>query len=381
MPVSPLRSADFHAECLRRLARERDVDKDVLAFLRAHGPKRLFGAGQQAINSLYVFGTIGLAVDKLLVTKKAHERVAGVEVRAVASEQDKEGPVLIAVSEEASPAIRETLIAAGFKQVFLCADWERTNYLAKKVFFEAALTALDKELSGRWLTFGTTRLLNPLFQPDAYAALIYGTAFTDIILPAAWNETGFVSGGVYEKDGFRIEPDDVVFDIGACVGVFTAFAAARAKRVLAVEPSRSAWTWLERNGLALPNVQCVRVALADRSGWRSFYDRPDYAKYSSLVEHQGRCWVAYQTQCDTLDGLAEKSGLTPTFLKISTNGFEEEILEGAAESIRRARPRIVVAGADAQRIAAVVSAVEPAYCARVERNVVYLDLETEMGGP
>ncbi|MDL2216669.1 FkbM family methyltransferase [Desulfovibrio sp. OttesenSCG-928-M14] len=371
--ILPDKARLFH-DCLALLEQKADMDKGVLAFLRSTGPKCLFGAGQQAKNCLYLFqGLFGLSIEALLVSNPEQPDCNGIPLLGFSTAPDKAVPVLVAIEEQASLAIRATLEQTGFSAVHVCANWERTNFLIKESFFRAALAALNVDSAKNWLNLNGVRLLNPLGQPEAYAQLLYGTAFTNIILPEAWGERHFISGGEYCPTGREIRQGDIVLDVGASAGLFTLFAAHKAGRVLAVEPSRSAWPWLLHNTNALPNVECSDLALADTPESLPFFDRRDYAKYSGLVPQEGSNWASYDVACDTVDGLMASRALVPDVIKISANGAEVRILAGAKNTLRCHVPRLLVTTDDSDGCASFLKKMRLPYALRRNGQMLFAE--------
>jgi FkbM family methyltransferase len=81
---------------------------------------------------------------------------------------------------------------------------------------------------------------------------------------------------VYTPRGFpSIEPDDIVIDLGANIGMFTLYAASISPRiqVYAFEPASQSFALLERNVRAnnLLNVHCYRCSVSAHTGKDTLY--------------------------------------------------------------------------------------------------------------
>jgi len=142
-------------------------------------------------------------------------------------------------------------------------------------------------------------------------------------------------------------PGMVLVDVGANMGFFTVTAChfgGPAARVIAVEPS------------ARPAaVLLANVALAGRAASVTLERRPVGAgedRLPLLLEGaaggfqfmrplEPRADVQYVT-ATTVDELVERSGLTPTHLKVDVEGFEEPVLRGARRCIERHHPLLML---------------------------------------
>lgn len=78
---------------------------------------------------------------------------------------------------------------------------------------------------------------------------------------------------VYERDFLKIEPTDVVLDIGANKGYFTIYAARQAQHVYSIEPVPRLVEFIKYNTSLnnLLNVSVFEQALWDRTGRENFY--------------------------------------------------------------------------------------------------------------
>ena len=159
----------------------------------------------------------------------------------------------------------------------------------------------------------------------------YGALVCDVGEPVCYS---LLKWGEYphwrsDEEGIQRIPlttDSVVLDIGANIGVLTRQFASRAGRVHAFEPSPRALRLLRANVQDLANVTIHPVAVADTTGKARFAQRQN-VDMSSLASDGG-----IEVSVTTIDALA----LAPDFIKIDVEGFEEQVLLGAKETLARA---------------------------------------------
>lgn len=162
-----------------------------------------------------------------------------------------------------------------------------------------------------------------------------------------------------EPETFRwidaeLSPGDVLYDIGASVGLYAVYAALRvpASRILAFEPgAHSCATLLENvalNRASNLDVYCLPLARRAQLGFLNLsrleagssmhgFERPEIpaAFGENIVARQG-CMAT------TLDGLVKRSLPMPTLLKIDVDGTEDEVLAGARNVLRASSLRSVL---------------------------------------
>lgn len=161
----------------------------------------------------------------------------------------------------------------------------------------------------------------------------HGSDFRDVPIVIAWR---------------YCSSDAVCIDVGANIGLSTlAFAGTAPNgRVLAFEASPRAFKFLEQNvrdnGFA--NVECIQCALSNREGTLRFYEDPEFLAGSRIQDvasdpHRPSLEVASRT----LDSELSKRDLQRLdILKVDVEGYEQEVLEGAVETIKRFRPLCVI---------------------------------------
>ena len=134
----------------------------------------------------------------------------------------------------------------------------------------------------------------------------------------------------------EVRPGDVVWDIGANVGLYTAPLAAAAGtrgRVFAFEPTPACFDALSTRTQSSSNVQCVMAALGDREGHAQLSVSPDaLSTTNSLFVGAGADTV--QVRITTGDRMVQSGeALPPNVLKVDVEGFEEEVLRGLSEQL------------------------------------------------
>jgi len=141
----------------------------------------------------------------------------------------------------------------------------------------------------------------------------------------------------------HVRPGSVVWDVGANVGLFTLTAARRTGptgHTVAFEPVPRNIAFLRRH-LELnhcTNTTIVEAAVTSTTG------RVRMAPGASPSEFAVRADGPLDVPCTTLDEWHAASPLgPPSVIKIDTEGAEAEVLQGATDVFRSARPRLYLA--------------------------------------
>ena len=150
-----------------------------------------------------------------------------------------------------------------------------------------------------------------------------------------------------------IRRGDRVFDIGGNLGLFAlaaAYLAGEGGAILAVEPDPFFSDLIARS-LSLPaslraTVEVLTAAAADSLGTARFSIARLGRASSHLTGYGGRATAGGERAGRTvmtvpLDWLAVRFG-PPSFVKIDVEGAETAVLAGAAETLTRHRPRILI---------------------------------------
>lgn len=167
----------------------------------------------------------------------------------------------------------------------------------------------------------------------------------ELLIEAPGNETliemtdEIFRRNVYNPSGLPIEPDDIVVDIGANVGVFTIHAARKTRNIVfAFEPSPEHIKFLRKNtetngfhNIVIHNYavsDCSgteKFALAKRSGGHLFFN------YSAGGKLHNYNYIEVSTT--TLERIIRDNSLKQIdFLKLDCEGAEGQILQSTAKN-------------------------------------------------
>ena len=145
---------------------------------------------------------------------------------------------------------------------------------------------------------------------------------------------------------FLIRDEDIVWDIGASIGLFTVHTAARAARVVAFEPDPATFRRLKENvsltGLQ-SKVEFLELALGNVPGQMELApDGLDDLAPALSTGKPGRHKHAVAVRIETIDGLISQGVSPPTVIKMDIEGAELLALRGAVELLRgKLRPRLL----------------------------------------
>ena len=149
-----------------------------------------------------------------------------------------------------------------------------------------------------------------------------------------------------------LSPGAVVIDIGANLGEWTvplARAVGPVGRVLAIEPTPRTAAALEATlaANALRHAEVLRCAISDHDGTAEFaVPLVTSARIDSGTARLGAARAGYEAlhvPTRSLDSLAPERGLDRLdLIKIDVEGHERQVLEGAASTLERRRPVLVI---------------------------------------
>jgi len=143
-----------------------------------------------------------------------------------------------------------------------------------------------------------------------------------------------------------VNPDDVVADIGANIGLTAILFSTLSSKVLAFEPSPSTYSILKVNlaRASVDNVETINCGFGEKkeSLTITFASNNRSGGYVSDKIRPESGHITEKIQIDTLDNYFRGSEIIPTFLKIDVEGFEKNVIKGGAEFLQKHKPSVVM---------------------------------------
>ena len=152
---------------------------------------------------------------------------------------------------------------------------------------------------------------------------------------------------IYGIGEMAVKPGDVVFDCGANIGVFIRESLkAGAAKVIAVEPAPENIECVRRNfksELESGKVVLVQKGVWDKEDKLTLRIDPTNSAADSFVIQTKDQTKTVEVPLTTLDKIATDLGLTKVdYIKMDIEGAEPNALRGAAETIRKFKPRLSI---------------------------------------
>ncbi|GMQ81796.1 MAG: hypothetical protein BMS9Abin05_1232 [Rhodothermia bacterium] len=190
----------------------------------------------------------------------------------------------------------------------------------------------------RWMRFVYERMLSILTLGRGVPRLINGE---DLIRVSVHHR--FVDE-MYEPEVFEllkreISPDDVIFDIGAYIGLYSIILSkylGKEGRIYAFEPaSDSAEILLENLELnnAREKVEVLPCGVGEKCGQAKLYAVGGHIQnsFSSAALGPGVASDTVDVPVISMDAFCEERSIRPTWAKVDTEGWELQVLRGAVK--------------------------------------------------
>jgi FkbM family methyltransferase len=134
----------------------------------------------------------------------------------------------------------------------------------------------------------------------------------------------------------QVRPGDVVWDIGANVGLYAlqlSEAVGASGKVFAFEPMPACFAALTQRSQGCANIQTIQAALGDRTGIAQItVDADELSTTNSLFVRGGA--QTLDVRITTGDALVQSGEVPmPAVLKVDVEGFEEEDLRGLSQTL------------------------------------------------
>ena len=161
--------------------------------------------------------------------------------------------------------------------------------------------------------------------------------------------SGAITLRVYEPSELQFfqqhcRGDLTLVDVGANIGLYTSLAMhglTSGGRILAFEPRPQSFAVLEKNiasnhRAAGPRVDAFNIAASTQPGAFTLYQNPDNHGDNRLYHSQDFQWQTIEVQARPLDEVLSEQGVTEiNFLKMDVQGYEQQVLGGLKQTLRR----------------------------------------------
>jgi FkbM family methyltransferase len=191
----------------------------------------------------------------------------------------------------------------------------------------------------RWHYFKSRHFKPGFVTPDGFVL------DTPDMLIAYWSM--FVERELYSEDWVKVlqdKPSPLIVDVGANAGMFShlVFSLNRKARIIAFEPLpmmvNKLDTLKQRNGV---NLHCISKAAGRKPGEATLQSTHGYDGTSRISSSSQSVGQSLKVEITTLDNELPKEPIL--LMKIDVEGFEEEVLAGATESLSRTQFVIIEA--------------------------------------
>lgn len=203
--------------------------------------------------------------------------------------------------------------------------------------------AYNIDLNTDTIYFKDVAVFNVLKDDPKFRRTFWET-YGDEILPSVYNDNSLAIDGPYEINEYQvfINKGDVVFDIGANLGLFSCYASQKGCKVYAFDPDESCQKILKKQKKFYPSLVIVPAGLSDEVGDKEFYESEDCA-LSSMSRINDGILIKKIVQIDTIDHFVENNNISRIdYIKADIEGEERNMLKGATNVLRDMAPKLSI---------------------------------------
>jgi len=169
----------------------------------------------------------------------------------------------------------------------------------------------------------------------------------------------------YEIPQTAVSAGDVVVDCGSAEGFFAFRHQYTAGRIYAMEPLPVFIDSLHKLFSKKNNIEILPVAAGDTHEKAYINITSDNTILNGTIGQHSANEAAIEVDVVTIDSLFAEKGISIDYLKADIEGFEENMIRGALETIRQSKPKIAITtyheGQDYERLITLIKSVVPEY--------------------
>lgn len=331
----------------------------------------LYGAMRMGSAAYHLFSHYCLDIEGYIVTRGGSGFLNGIPVRNIDEYEftdTRNIKVILTLNDIYHDEVKKLLHQKGIFDI----DDSYTvtqNYFLSEIYreiFNKNNICMDQNV----LQLGNVKIPNPYIYSEMES---FWVEAGDLLIPQIFQDERFLADGMYEYDCVKLEAGDVVFDCGANIGLFSAYAAAQGCKVYAFEPQAEQLGAIlklcsELNGKRISHIPC---ALADQQGTAQFVidQMTDQSRLLSgeLSKYRNTATdKVVNVDVTTIDSFVESNNLKSVdFIKADIEGAERQMLRGAVKVLRKFAPKLAICTYhcpdDPQVLEAIIKSANPNY--------------------
>ncbi len=250
--------------------------------------------------------------------------------------------ILLAVQQEAEKVLEEL---SKYPDILVNKIKVEDNITVYRFTYkEYFLSYGEKDFSDRYLNLNGIKFINPFLAEEDYNYSFFSEV-NDIILPAVYDDLTCASEGPYEIPNVSVDENDVVFDLGSNIGLFSAVISNRCKKIYAFEPGEGAYKYISKLTEIYPNIEVYKYAVGGYTGKTSFFEDAKFLNLSKIGENDCLDEDSNKNMIDitTIDDFVEKNNVERVdYIKADIEGAERDMLRGAMKTIKKFTPKISI---------------------------------------
>lgn len=151
----------------------------------------------------------------------------------------------------------------------------------------------------------------------------------------------------YENENIQISDKDIIFDCGANMGMFAAYAASKGATVYCFEPTPSTQNLLRKTQELYPNnIIIIPKAISHQTGVELFCETDNIGANhlaSSVMTEPLQTINVVEVDTISISDFVKENNIIPTYIKVDVEGSERNLIKGAELFLKDYNPKIVIA--------------------------------------
>lgn len=326
------------------IKRESSGEK-ILSYLDNNKSAVIFGAGSIGSQIKDALDKFNVKVHSFLVNdgQKDKEEHNGIRIYELSEFPLKQSEcnILYCIQSD-SQAILQPLIKT-MKTNILYIDGTKAIFSLLNKYYTQYFKKHNICISREIMDLGELKIINPFTSNEEYLnSFLFEVG--DLILPEIMKDLTSINEGPYEDGEVVLKEDDIVFDCGANIGLFSSIAASKGCICYAFEPDPKTREFLKNTAKLYPElIKVCSYALSDCNGKTKFYISNDTNLSNSITGINLEKDNYIEVEMKTIDEYVKENNISRVdFIKADIEGAERLMVMGAKETLKRFSPKISI---------------------------------------